>query len=261
MMRRGGATRALVLIQGLQSLAERERLRQLIRPDWQIVAPIAAVCLCAGAAFAFIELVDDVLEGETHAIDRTILLAFRTPGDAATPIGPAWVRVFFRDITALGGYPIIVLTALLVAGYLAMVRHWGSVLLLLGSLGGGTIVNSYLKIAFDRPRPDFVGHLVEVATASLPSGHATLSAVAYLTLGALLARTQPNRWLQLYIVSASIGLTLLVGMSRVYLGVHYPTDVLAGWCLGAAWAVGCWLVAWLFSRVPAKVPEGSSGAC
>jgi undecaprenyl-diphosphatase len=260
MMRRGGATRALVLIQGLQSLAERERLRRLIRPDWQIVAPIAAVCLCAGAAFAFIELVDDVLEGEMHAIDRTILLAFRTPGDAATPIGPAWVRVFFRDITALGGYPIIVLTALLVAGYLAMVRHWGSVLLLLGSLGGGTILNSYFKIVFDRPRPDFVAHLVEVATASLPSGHATLSAVAYLTFGTLLARTQQNRWLQLYIVSASIGLTLLVGMSRVYLGVHYPTDVLAGWCLGAAWAVGCWLVAWLFSRVPAKVPEATDGA-
>lgn len=260
MRRRKGPTRASILIQGLRSIAERQRLQRLIWPDWQIVVPIAALCVCAGAAFAFIELVDDVLEGETHAVDRAILLALRTPGDVATPIGPAWVRIFFRDITALGGYPVVMLTALLAAGYLAMIRRWGSVLLLLSSLGGGAALNSYFKVAFDRPRPDFVAHLVEVATASFPSGHATLSAVAYLTLGALLARTQPNRWLQLYIVSASIGLALLVGMSRVYLGVHYPTDVLAGWCFGAAWAVGCWLIAWLFSRVPAKVPEGTNDA-
>lgn len=81
------------------------------------------------------------------------------------------------------------------------------------------------------------------ATWSFPSGHATMSAVTYLTLGALLARMQPHPALKAYLLSIAVSLTLLVGMSRVYLGVHWPTDVLAGWCLGSAWALGWWLVA------------------
>lgn len=223
-------------------------LRRLIRPDRTAIAPIAAFCVCAGGALGFIVVADSVLAGDSRAIDEAILLALRSSDDTADPIGPAWLEIFFGDVTALGGYPVLTLVGLLAAGYLALLRRWGNLVLLAMSLAGGAILNSAFKTVFDRPRPDLVAHLVEVQTASLPSGHATGSAVAFLTLGALLAQVQPRQRLKLYIVSAAVGLTLLVGFSRIYLGVHYPTDVLAGWSLGAAWAMGCWSAAWLLER-------------
>ena len=106
---------------------------------------------------------------------------------------------------------------------------------------GGLLVSHLLKDLYDRPRPELVPHLVPVSTASFPSGHAMLSAVVYLTLGALLARLVDAWWVKLYVIVAALGLTGLVGLSRVYLGVHYPTDVLAGWAAGLSWAILCWL--------------------
>ena len=83
---------------------------------------------------------------------------------------------------------------------------------------------------------------------SFPSGHAALSAVCYLTLGVLLAQTQASRTLRIYFIATAMVLTLLVGVTRIYLGVHYPTDVLAGWCFGIAWALICWTVMSYFQR-------------
>jgi undecaprenyl-diphosphatase len=213
------------------------------RVGWGEFVTLAALLVCAGGLYAFIEIVNETLEGDAHEFDRALLLALRSAADPADPIGPHWLDTSMRDLTTLGGYGVIVTIAALAVGYLAILRNWGTILLVVASLAGGTLLNNVLKGAFDRPRPELVAHLVAVETASLPSGHAMMSAVAYLTLGALLARVQPWWPLKMYIIGAAVVLTLLVGFSRVYLGVHWPTDVLAGWCLGAAWAMGCWLVA------------------
>jgi undecaprenyl-diphosphatase len=129
-----------------------------------------------------------------------------------------------------------------------MTRRRGAALLVSASVGGGMIVSTLLKFGFERPRPDLVPHATQVYTASFPSGHAMLSAVVFLTLGALLARVHKPRRVKLFFLSLAVVLTMLVGCSRVYLGVHWPSDVLAGWCVGAAWAGLCWYAALLLQR-------------
>jgi undecaprenyl-diphosphatase len=145
-----------------------------------------------------------------------------------------------------------------VIGYLALERLRHAMWLVAIAAGGGLAVSTLLKQLVGRTRPDVVPHLMTVATASFPSGHSMLSAVAYLTLGALLARMSPRKTVKVYFLSLAVLLTLLVGLSRVYLGVHYPTDVLAGWSAGLAWALLCWLVARSLQRRGAIENPGDS---
>lgn len=212
------------------------------------LAPLLALAVCAGGLFGFLEVME-VLEGDGRHIDEAVLLALRNPADPADPLGPPWLELTMRDITALGGIPVLGLLSLLALGWLVLRRRWRSVTLLLLALPGGLLVNTLLKRGFDRPRPSLVAHLVEVGTSSFPSGHAMLSAIGFLTLGVLLAGGAERRRERGYILAAAVALTLVVGASRVYLGVHWPSDVLAGWCLGAAWATGCWLLLDLARRV------------
>jgi undecaprenyl-diphosphatase len=195
-----------------------------------------------GAAFlllAFAGIATAVAGGHLEGFDRDLMLALRT-GDAHEPIGPKWVETFFLDITGLGSNAIIILIALAATGFVLIERKRGLALLMLAAVGGGMILNNLLKFAFDRARPDLVAHTVEVSTTSFPSGHAMLSAIAYLTLGALLARTQNRGAARIFILALGIAMTAVVGVSRVYLGVHWPSDVIAGWCAGGAWALICW---------------------
>ena len=151
----------------------------------------------------------------------------------------------------------LVFVTLAAAGYLWLSGRRRSMLLLVASVGGGQMLSTLFKRGFDRPRPDLVPHEAIVYTASFPSGHAMMAAVTYLTLGAMLARVQPTRVLRVYVLALAAIVTVAVGISRVYLGVHWPTDVLAGWTAGAAWALACWTVArWLAQR--GAVEEGRS---
>jgi undecaprenyl-diphosphatase len=209
---------------------------------------LIALCISVGTMLLFAEFVDRVVEGDTRAFDEIVLLAFRHPNNSSYPIGPAWLQIMFRDITPLGGYAVVILISLAVIGYLLMDGKRGAALWVLVSVGGGAALSNLLKYAIERPRPDLVARLVEVNTTSFPSGHATLAAVTYLTLGALLSRVEARRRAKIYVLTVAVALTFLIGVSRVYLGVHWPTDVLAGWCIGAAWAMLCWRIAIALQR-------------
>jgi undecaprenyl-diphosphatase len=217
---------------------------------------ILAILVVAGGAWGFMELLDEVSEGESHELDTAILLFFRAPGDTSDPIGPWWLEVAMRDITSLGSMTVLAIITAAVIGFLLISGRRATPLLVLVSVAGGTALSSLLKLGVDRPRPDLVARLVDVHTLSFPSGHAMLSAVTYLTLGALLARVLHGRAVKTYVLAVAVVLTIAIGLSRVYLGVHWPTDVLAGWCAGAAWAMICWLAAVALQRRGSIAPPG-----
>ncbi|WP_147026605.1 phosphatase PAP2 family protein [Methylobacterium oxalidis] len=212
------------------------------------VGPLAALLTVSLLGFGFFALADAVGEGSTEALDRRILLALRNPADLADPIGPRWLEETMRDITGLGSVFTIVFVTVAVTAYLALAGKRRIAAFVVAAVGGGEIVSTVLKLFYHRPRPDLVPHGMEVFTASFPSGHAMMSAIAYLTLATLLARVDPHRGVKALVLTLGIVITLCVGVSRVYLGVHWPSDVLAGWCVGAAWAALCWFVALQLQR-------------
>ena len=222
--------------------------------------PLTLIMLAsvAGGLFALQRLTSEVLEGETLRFDEAILLALRQPGDLAVPIGPGWLTHAVGDITSLGGFTVLALMTVLVTVYLLLDRRWPIAIFVFSSVLTGWLASTLLKILIARPRPDIVPHLVEVGDLSFPSGHAMVSAVTYLTLGALLARTQRYRSTRIFAMGAGVFLAVIIGLSRIYLGVHYPTDVFAGWCAGALWALGCWLISKRF--IPSRAPDVSAEA-
>jgi undecaprenyl-diphosphatase len=226
------------------------------------VEPIVLAVLAVGIAslWGFIEVAEEVFEGDTQAFDRWTLEAMRDPENPAEPIGPRWVEEMGRDATALGGFAWLTFTTVVISVFLWLDHKTHMMVFMLTATIGGALVSIGLKSLFARPRPDLVPHLSHVYTSSFPSGHSMLSAVVYLTLGSLLAAVMPNRKLKFYVLFVAILLTLFVGVSRVYLGVHYPTDVLAGWLAGLVWALACWLVArWLQRRGQVEKEIGVAG--
>jgi len=206
---------------------------------------ISALLLVGLALWAFLHIAEEMGEGETRVFDTAVLLAMRT-GDSHDPIGPAWLEFAARDVSSLGGFTVLTLLTLLSGGFLLITKKWVEASVLFAAVLGATALSESLKLGYGRPRPDLVAHAVETLGSSFPSGHATLSAATYLTIGALLAHAQSRQRVKTYIHVTAILLALLIGASRVYLGVHWPTDVLAGWCVGAAWSIVCVAVAnWL----------------
>ncbi|MCT8266904.1 phosphatase PAP2 family protein [Afifella sp. JA880] len=234
-----------------QLLSMTRRTIHHVRHHWarQEFLLLLLIGLGAGSVWGFIALADEVVEGETHAFDMFIMLAMRNPADHADPLGPLWFEETMRDITSFGSTFGLVFVSLTVIFWLVLTKRPHAGLLVFASLAGGAIVVNALKYGFSRPRPDLVAHSAEVFTTSFPSAHAAMSATVYLTLGALVMRFSKGRALKLYALFVAVLLTILVGLSRVYLGVHWPTDVLAGWAIGAAWATFVWVVAlWLQRR-------------
>jgi undecaprenyl-diphosphatase len=201
---------------------------------------LLALAAGAGAVWAFLVVGGEMQEGETHALDSRILLAFRTPGHPADPLGPRSLEEAMRDITALGGFTVLTLVTIVAALAFALhgkVRH---ALVLIVTVVLAQTGSGALKGLYDRPRPDLVPHGVYVYSGSFPSGHSMLSAAVYLTLAMLISSLEPRRSTKVLVFLTALLVMTGVGVSRIYLGVHWPTDVLAGWCAGAGYALVAW---------------------
>lgn len=213
------------------------------------IAALAALLVAALGVLSFIELADDVTEADGQAFDHAVLAAVRPFADQPDrPWGPWWLHEAAADITSLGGISVLGLLAVSVMGFLQIQRKWLSAVLLAAGLAGGVALSEGLKAVFQRERPPLAFQAVDTLNASFPSGHALLSTVFYLTLGVLLARAVPRRRLKAYVLGISLTFALLVGLTRVYLGAHWASDVLAGWSVGAAWAMALWLIAYAVER-------------
>lgn len=224
---------------------------------WKRELPVLlAIFSVFASLLIFVFLTQVATEDAPHEFDRYLLLLMRDPGDLGDPLGPPWLEEVGRDITALGGNVVLILLTLAVLGYLLLDKKPRLAVVVLIATLGALGVSHTLKKTIDRDRPDIVPHHSVVYTASFPSGHSMLSASTYLTLGALLAATQRKKRIKLFILLFCAFITFLVGISRIYLGVHWPTDVLAGWTAGAGWAIACWLLArWLQRNSPEREME------
>lgn len=207
---------------------------------------LVALAIAAASAWIFLGIADEVAEGDTQLIDGWVLLLLRDPADLSTAIGPIWLRTASRDITALGDIGVLMFIVLVVTGFLALARRWRTAGFVLAATVSGSLMAGLLKHVFERDRPTFASSEVYIATSSFPSGHAMVSAVVYLTLAALLARLVPEVRLKAYVLGVALLITWLIGLSRIYLGVHWPSDVAAGWAVGAAWALAWWILAQIF---------------
>ena len=205
---------------------------------------LAALALVLGGIWGFLELAERISAGATHTVDAAWLLALRNPANLAQSIGPAWVPETMRDLSALGSSTVLGLLTLSVLGYLLLLRKPQLAVLVVVAVGGAMILSVLLKEGYDRPRPDLVPYQTQAYMASFPSGHSMMSATTYLTLAVIVARMQRRRRLKIFFLGLAILVMLLVGVSRIFLGVHWPTDVLGGWTAGATWALVCCLVAW-----------------
>jgi undecaprenyl-diphosphatase len=220
----------------------------------------AALLLATLGVWGALALSEAVKEGETARWDRWLLELGRQPGNLGVMRGPVWFAEVVRDITALGSFVFLASSTLAVTGFLWLSRKRRTAVFLLVAVLSGGVASSLLKMFFSRPRPDLVPHLAHVASASFPSGHSMVSAVTYLTLGGLVMAVVEGRFLKLYVLGLAVTMTALVGASRVLLGVHYPSDVLAGWTFGLAWSEVCWLVHAALTgrlRTPHKLQESA----
>jgi undecaprenyl-diphosphatase len=195
-----------------------------------------------GLLAAFIAIAVLVLWGSGATVERSLMLAFRAASDPARYLGPAWLPETARNFTSLGSVAVLTLINAIAAACLMLCNRMAATRHLLTAFCGALLLLNVLKWGVARARPDFLTPFGEVFTSSFPSGHAALSATTYLTLAAILTQITSEKRLAAFIVTIALALTFLTGVSRVYLGLHYPSDVLAGWCVGAAWSLACGLM-------------------
>lgn len=213
-----------------------------------------------GAIWAFLDLADEMAEGDTEAFDRRILLLFRTPGHPADPVGSRSFEEAMRDVTALGGFTFLTLVTIVAALAFAFHRRVRHAIVLVVTVLAAEVASEALKVVYSRPRPDLVPHGAYVYSGSFPSGHSLLAATTFLTIAVLISSMEPRRALKALVFIVAIMILLGVGVSRIYLGVHWPSDVLGGWALGAGFAMAAWSVLLRIAPVQREKPKPAASA-
>lgn len=199
------------------------------------------VLLACGAgvmAALFFHLASEVNEGETQTFDAFFLHAAHQ-----VRIAHPWIADVMRDLSGLGSPVTLVVATLAACGYLALTTSFARSAFVAFAVVAGAVGVALFKAGFARSRPDIALAEFIVTGPSFPSGHSSMAAVVFLTLGALVARMHRRRRDKAYVMGVAVFLTVLVGVSRAALGVHWATDVLGGWALGIAWSTACLLVA------------------
>ena len=220
--------------------------RRALRIARSEIAVLSALFVVALGVMTFVEVADDMTEADGQAFDQAVLHWFQpVPGQ---PRGPWWLHEAAADLTSLGGISVLTLFALIAVTFLVIQRKRLSALMLVIGLGGGVVLSEGLKSLFERARPPVAYQAVDTLNASFPSGHALLSTVFYLTLGVMLTRAFSQNHFKAFVLGAAMLIALLIGLTRVYLGAHWASDVFAGWSVGAAWAMVLWLIAYGFER-------------
>ena len=209
-------------------------------------AALGALAIVTLGIMTFVEIADDMTEADGQAFDQMVLHWMQPV--AGHPRGPWWLHEAAADITSLGGIAVLTLFAVVALGMLLILRKRLSAVLLVIGLAGGVSLSEGLKAMFERERPPAAFQAVETLNASFPSGHALLSTVFYLTVAVMMTRAFPKRRLKAYVLGVGMVFALMVGLTRVYLGAHWASDVMAGWCVGAAWAMALWLVSYAVER-------------
>jgi undecaprenyl-diphosphatase len=214
-----------------------ERARQILRIERDTLIAIATALFLVGC---FAILASEVAESETEAIDQAVLRAMRGPG--GRPVGPLWLQTALVNLSALGSVAVTTLVIVVASTFLILTRRARQAALLIACGLGAAVVIVMLKDYVGRERPTVVVALDSVRGLSFPSGHSLVASAIYPTLGTLLAVTFDERRLKVFAFATAAVLALLIGFTRVYLGVHYPSDVLGGWMLGLSWAIVCGVV-------------------
>ena len=226
-------------------------LRKLHRlaQDQSLVKPLLMGLLSLLLTLFFVHLSSEIVEGDTLSADQHVLRIAQQ-----LRITYPWVVGLMRDLSGLGSTVVLTLLTVTTVGYLALVSERKSAIFVAVSVITGSALNSTFKLAFGRLRPDPAFSDFVVSGLSFPSGHASMSAIVFLTLGVLVASTRERLSERTYILTISTILVFLVGVSRIVLGLHWMSDVLGGWAFGAAWAIG-WLI--LSSRTMAQESDQS----
>jgi undecaprenyl-diphosphatase len=225
--------------------------RRPVRTELRLLIGAAAVFV---SLWGFFSVLGEVREGDTYRLDSSVLLAMRRPGELAVPVGPRWLQETARDLTALGGFTVLTLVVVMSVAILLLRRRRLQAAVLVIAVVLGQVAAEASKHLVGRDRPDLVPHLDQVYSSSFPSGHSALSPIVYFTLASIFAAGEPNRATKTLLLGAVALLVLAIGASRVYLGVHWPTDVLAGWAMGTAVALVATLV--LHGLAPHRAAAG-----
>jgi undecaprenyl-diphosphatase len=193
---------------------------------------VAGAAIAAFGTWVFSELAETVMAGKTQSFDEAVLrwiFTRHTPALDAAMI----------EITALGTGTVVLMIVCVAALFLSLTKHKYSALLLLVATAGGLALDMVLKLRFDRPRPHVFAWGTNAVSSSFPSGHAMSATIVYSTVAYLAARLQRRQWARWVTMMIAIAVIALICFSRLYLGVHYPSDVLAGAVIGLSWAAFC----------------------